>query len=299
MPFVATLNRPLNVFQKADTASKKIGRLTPGSYSVLELKKDYPTSDTDYARLDVSTPERHSMTAWACVRWLDRMYATISEKDQEEIPVPPSDGLSVPESAITRLLAMFLSFTYTTSGARYPYPIPGVSVKLAPPRRNNCCTFVEALLVRAWQDQYSDFTWGNQKHSQMMITNPSADRYSPVTAIVEKGMGEALRNEYSLPRQWNLVQGWRAGFSGGHCFLVAAYHPETDKVLTLECNTPKTLNGVGFRGIGNIREVGTNPPSKWWKLPRVPTWSNLAKIYPHRKLARLNIIDAGWSENEV
>ncbi len=63
----------------------------------------------------------------------------------------------VTESALIGLLPAFSDYTYDRHEPRYPYEIPGISSSLVePPKANNCCTFVEALLVKAWLDVHGD-----------------------------------------------------------------------------------------------------------------------------------------------
>ncbi|WP_249346971.1 hypothetical protein [Corallococcus exiguus] len=61
-----------------------------------------------------------------------------------------SEPLAAPEERLFVLLGAFLDYRYDGSRAYYPRALPGVRVQLAPPRLNNCCTFVEALLVKAF-----------------------------------------------------------------------------------------------------------------------------------------------------
>lgn len=72
--------------------------------------------------------------------------------------------LYVQETEIIRLLASFKGYIYASASKgqepRYPFALPGVSVKLAPPKQNDCCSFVEALVVKAWANVHgSAFVW--------------------------------------------------------------------------------------------------------------------------------------------
>ncbi|WNZ60899.1 hypothetical protein QEG98_34015 [Myxococcus sp. MxC21-1] len=67
------------------------------------------------------------------------------------------------------------------------------------------------------------------------------------------------------------------------------FHPETDKVLVLESNAGFGLDGVGYRGLGNLRDVGLQPPADWWTWSEVWTWRRICSTYPFRRQAWLKV----------
>jgi len=212
--------------------------------------------------------------------------------------VSPGAGprLSVPESALTALLPAFARYTYNLADPRYPRALPGVSLPLAPPEQTNCCCFAEAFVVGAWARHHgSAFQWSGARHVQMMIAADFSDRYSPVTAVVQAGMATAIPDG-APPSAWSLVQGWRSS-TGGHTFIVVAYHAPTDRVLTIEANDAYALNGVGCRNFGNVRDLpGGRPPSRWWEDSRAPTWRSLVTSYAYGlKMAKLGVTGLSWS----
>ena len=77
------------------------------------------------------------------------VYAEFVERQepilQVELPEFYEDGID--ESDLVGLIDEFRDFYYAPRGARYPFEINGIRVKLSPPRKNNCCTFVEALVI--------------------------------------------------------------------------------------------------------------------------------------------------------
>jgi hypothetical protein len=198
--------------------------------------------------------------------------------------------MNIKESVLINLLEKFHPFTYELHAARYPFPLPGLSVPLSPPETNNCCTFVEALLVKAWADTHPEFKWGSKRHGQMMILSAD-DFFSPVTAVIESGMGSVMDDTDIKP--WTVVQGWRGKWNGGHTFIIVDHHEETDRVLTLESNSAYNLDGVGFRGIGNLRDFN-NPPVEWWKQEDLWTWERIKSAYKFRKQAALNMNELSW-----
>lgn len=290
----ATLRIRLPGFLGPDTSAPREGFLDPGTYPVETYARNHPDADTDYAL--VTAPTLGAGDTWICTRWRDQIYA-----DVEEVPAPVTerqpfadDPMAVDEAALVELLPRFHAFTYDLDEARYPYALPGVRVPEAPPASNNCCTFAEALLVRAWADAHDGFDWGPERHGQMMIYSAD-DYYSPVTAAVESGMAEAADAD-APPHPWTLIQGWRHQWRSGHTFLVLDHHPGTDRVLTLESNSSYRLDGVGFRMVGNLRDLSDHrPPDAWWEREELWTWTRMVATYRFRRMATLKVKDRAWS----
>lgn len=71
-----------------------------------------------------------------------------------------SETLAVAEERLFALLWAFVDYRYDVNRTYYPWALPGVRVPLAPPRLNNCCTFVEALLVKVFSEAHgAAFSW--------------------------------------------------------------------------------------------------------------------------------------------
>ncbi len=291
---VAVTRIRLKGFEKADTSSQYEGRLDPGRYVVDEYLKNHPDGSTDFAR--VQAPALGAGDSWICTRWNDQVYATVEDLVHSAAPRQTfdNDPGAIPESALLEQLDAFSEFSYDLDDARYPYPLKGVNVPQAPPKTNNCCTFVEALLAKAWADQAVNFDWSPRLHRQMMIMS-SDDFFSPVTAAVESGMAVAVLDPDAPPHPWTIIQGWRHQWRSGHTFLIIDHHEETDRVLTLESNSGYKLNGVGFRAIGNLRDFGGAPPDQWWNIESLWTWKRVCSTYRFRQQASLKVKDRKWS----
>lgn len=150
---------------------------------------------------------------------------------------------------------------------RYPYDI-GITLTVEdkpPPRTtyNDCSSFVEALLVRGWLDaKVPGFGWDMPRHRRAMITDMNA-KFSSVEVLQDAGIADAVDPD-SLPPPWTAMQVWRTvqvrnpatGTSAtvplGHTLLVVDTHPETGRLLTLECNHAFGMNGPGLRCVGGI-----------------------------------------------
>jgi hypothetical protein len=248
-------------------------------------------------------------TSWLPAAWTTGS-GTLSPYNKPSVtpkPVPSSATPSLPnatrfpvsESALTSLLPAFTDYTYDFKSVYYPWALPGVSLPLAPPKLINCCTFAEALLVKAWANTYGQaFQWNSKRHGQMMITSAN-DLFSPVTAVIEAEMGTPVPANQP-PSAWCLLQGWRSSTSG-HTFIVVAYHAATDRVLTLEANAAYSIKGVGYRNFGSLRDfLGGQPPSRWWENSAAPTWRGILSAYPQGlKMAKLNVYGLSWSGLQV
>ncbi|RKG90431.1 hypothetical protein D7W82_03820 [Corallococcus sp. CA049B] len=287
---VARLPARLRGFALPDTSTQPGGYVEAGDFIVLEEKVRHPTPDTDYARLLVPTPG--ALDTWVCTRWRTQRYATLVS--QARAPAMArlsfeSELLAVPEERLFALLGAFHGYRYDVSRAYYPWALPGVRIQLAPPRLNNCCTLVEGLLVKAFSEAHgAAFSWDMRRHRQMMIAS-TQDYFSPVTAAVESGMALQAPSADVPPHPWTLIQGWRSQWGSGHTFLAVDYHAETDKALVLESNAGFGLDGVGYRGLGNLRDVGLQPPEQWWMRSEVWTWRRICSTYPFRRQAWLKV----------
>lgn len=290
---IASIKIRLKGFEESDTNSQLEGYVEPGKYPIVEVKKNYPSQDTDY--ILILAPHLGAGDTWICSRWKDQEYATIAEAPAktDHTGLFDNDDGAIAESDLLSVLPGFYDFTYDLDEARYPSPLPGVKVPIAPPAQNNCCTFVEGFLVEAWAKAKPGFQWSNQRHAQMMIYSAD-DFFSPITGLVEAEMAIPAADVDAPPAPWSVIQGWRNQWRGGHTFFVVDHHEPTDKILTLESNSAFGLNGVGFRGIGNLRDVGGKPPTEWWEQDGLWTWQRLIATYRFRHMATLKVKDISW-----
>ncbi len=303
-------------FEEASTGSTKKGFIAPGDYSLLSSKPNFPNDDTDYAQ--IQTPVG---AVWICSRWKENKYMEIHASPglaDAEAPTNLLDAVdfisrinfdnnedAIDEEKLVSLVKDYDGFSYDLHDPAYPYDLPGVNLPIAPPKakQNNCCTFAEGLIVKAWSDTFPNFEWNNHRHGQMMIFSAD-DYFSPITAALESGMGEKVKDVEEAPKPWTLIQGWKSRqsneipgskWSGGHTFIIVDHHPETDKVLTLESNKAFGLDGVGFRKIGMASAFNHKPPANWWALPGVWTWEQIKNSYKARAMATLKVKHRSWS----
>ncbi len=301
------LDIALRAFNRPDPKSDEPGYAQPGDYEVLEYLNNV---ETDYAK--INDPELGEV--WICTRWNKTSYGTLSEKSddkesQEEqqvdhaIPDFPESkdeeldtdslGFRIPETELINLLDHFKDFTYDLNQPAYPFPLTGTNVPQAPPLQNNCCTFVEGLIAKAYEN-VTGKSWNSKDHAQMMIQDAS-DFFSPITCLVDKQIATVV-DENQTPDPWTIIQAWRKRWGGGHTFIILDHHKPTDRILTLESNKAYELNGVGFRMLGNYKQVG-NPGSEWWKNTNLRTWQKIKNTYPIRKHCVLHVDKINWINN--
>lgn len=239
-----------------------------------------------------------------------------------ELEVAPN---SVRESYLTDRIKDFKGFDYVPQKGglpRFPYQLEDTKkLKLpqAPPKVNDCCSFVESLAVKAWKDARGDeISWDLEKHNRMMIAKARKDPndwYSPVSEVIDSDMGVEIDAE-KLPPPWTVVQGWKktsgkkaceaGNLTSGHTFFIVDVHEETGRVLTLESTATwrkgevdtiehVKMYGPGFRMLGDIDDFKDfNPGKDWWKDKDLPTWDELKKDRPCRRMARLKVHDVRW-----
>ena len=289
----ANVLKRLKGFIEQNTRSQFETWVARGRYECTEYRRNYPNENTDFARLDIDTLADGD--TWICTRWKNSIYAEIDDPapppQQLELPEAHADGM--PEALLIDLLPEFEAFNYIPRGARYPYALDGISIKLAPPQVNNCCTFVEALVIKAWQNHNVDFRWDRQGHADIMIMG--SDLFSPVNVLVNREIALPL-DENAAPAAWSVIQGWSADNRRGHTFIIVAHHVESDRVLTLESNNGYGLDGVGYRSLGGLNQhPAKQAPERWWENANAPTWQQVRRAYPRRRLCALKVNNPQWA----
>ncbi|MFT5217683.1 MAG: hypothetical protein ACI83H_002824 [Glaciecola sp.] len=280
------INQELKTFLDAETQSTAIGILKVGEYDIIEITNNYLNASTDYIML---TDTEIQKNVWICSRNKETSYASII---QPTLDFNNDEYVIEEEAALTKLLPIFKLFTYDLNKTTYPFQLKGCNLSQSPPALNNCCTFVEALVVKAWEDSIPNFSCNTACHGQMMILSAD-DYFSPVTCLIEQKMALAVDDDNQAPVPWTVIQGWKKKWSGGHTFIIIDYDPITDRVLTLESNAAYLLNGVGYRMIGSIAK-NPKPPKSWAENDSLWTWTRMKKVYNFRKQANLKVKNISW-----
>jgi len=278
---IASLRLELNGYAKADTKSGVEGRVKRGTYWVLDETKD--AAGNDFALLGIAKFD--GSDTWICAQSNGVTYADVRDAP----PAEPrhdfaNDPAAIDEKRLVDLFASFAGFTYSGADGQYPWDIPGVTLKKEK-KQNNCCTFVEALVAKAF-DGAQGFTWSFARHQLMMVNTP--DLFGPVTAVVEAGIALPAATPETPPQPWSVVQGWRAD-GGGHTFIIVDHDRATDRVLLLESNMVYKLNGPGYRNLGPLDAFGTAAPAMWNQNADCPTWAEICTRYTDRLHAGLRV----------
>jgi hypothetical protein len=240
---------------------------------------------------------------------------------------------SVNEKKIIKLLKEFKDYKY--GGNYYPYELPGSRIRpkyikghADYKKENNCCSFTEALLVKAWLDNIVGLAYDLPKHNKWINVGLSKDtRMDVLDPLIDLGIGidlaqkekdnEKSPNEKPVP--WTMIQGYRykpsddignpedppakqwKKWQRGHSFIILDYHPETDRVLTLESNSGYNMNGPGFRKLGDLDDdsdwvKGRSPARNWWEKEDLQKWDEMTKSpnYPYWRMVRLKVYDLKW-----
>lgn len=280
-----TLNRPLNAYATPDTAGAAVRRLDFGTYPGLELHED-SDGDATYVKVEVDGAQ-----VWICSRWSSHIYATV------EAPFagwPELEG-AIDESFLVARLQQFKGFTYSLKDPHFlDQPIEGSDAyKIVPPNQNNCCVFLEDLVLGAFRAAGVAVPWTKKSHKQAMIAYWD-DLFSPVTAYVEAGLAVRLEDPKALPAPWTVCQGW--GPKSGHTFGIIDVHRPTRKVCTIESNSYYGMNGPGMRRLGDLDALLNGPPDCWWENDQVPTWEDLHASYSKGiEGARLKVTNLRWA----
>ena len=185
--------------------------------------------------------------------------------------------------AILETLKNYIGWSYSSGDPRYPSDLPGIRLPRSPPEQTNCCAFVEGLIIGAAMECVADLEWGMAAHRRAMIWTP-ADRFGPVGVLVDAGLAvpHTVRRD-TPPPPMSVCLGWRG--TRGHTFIIA----DTDggRVLILEANKGRGLNGVGWRAGGRL--TSSTQPDGWQTVKDVWDWRRVMKAYPELAVAAVRI----------
>lgn len=221
------------------------------------------------------------------------------------------DGME--ETQITGLLPDWYGYKYAYP-VRYPYSaLAGFSVTQASSsaqKKTVCCPFIEGIVVKAWDNSHASFIWDSTKHDQFMVSDVRNDKYSPITALIEKGIAEEVDSD-EVPPDWTVVQGWKddpnktnssgnyvytippnTNLPSGHTYIIITVHEGTGRVLTLEATNYSTHDGPCHRKLGDLGSY--TPGADWWNNENLWTWERIKNNHKFRRMARLKVNNIHW-----
>tara|TARA_R110002012_G_scaffold229654_1_gene402306 strand:- start:759 stop:1604 length:846 start_codon:yes stop_codon:yes gene_type:complete len=154
--------------------------------------------------------------------------------------------------------------TYDLTGGQTPVQPNGVrlSSSVVGDETINCTQFTTFLVSQAFKTRWSTDQWARWQNTGRQQKTLDVPNYGPRVAL-QWGVATTSPGEGPL-----LIQYFTA--TGGHSLIVLAHDPETDKILTLESNSYYDIDGVGWGGIGNLRDVPN--PGADWQSKTTQTW---------------------------
>jgi hypothetical protein len=127
-----------------------------------------------------------------------------------------------------------------------------------------------------------------------MVPGPdiaAGNGWSPRVAA-ELGMGVEVDIRATRPEGGVFLVQAFSDWPAGHNLMILDYDRATDKFLTLEASDADVLDGVGARGLGNLRDlVDGRPPADWaQRLPDAwwTSWSRYTARRPQATMTRLD-----------
>tara|TARA_R110002020_G_scaffold3690_1_gene16329 strand:+ start:2794 stop:3639 length:846 start_codon:yes stop_codon:yes gene_type:complete len=146
--------------------------------------------------------------------------------------------------------------TYKLVGAQTPVQPNGVrlSSSVVGNETINCTQFTTFLVSQAFKTKWSSDQWARWQNTGRQKKTLDVPNYGPRVAL---DWGVATTSPGKGPL---LIQYFTA--TGGHSLIVLVHDEKSDKILTLESNSYYGIDGAGWAGIGNLRDV-PNPGANW------------------------------------
>ena len=281
--------RTVPVFEQPSTKSARMGSAKKGKrYPFLSEDGGGKGSRTHWYQVVYE-----GRPGWLVESSYRRNYADLVQgKEHEGIQGltdnPPSTSGLVSWTSFTDLLPRFEGQTYRLRGAQMPMAPLGLEGRIA--KRNigdryiNCCLFTVSLVTNAMG---TPITMG-QYEWWMVYASSKGSGHGPAAAVAA-GCATMVPDPAKTPpaKGVYLVQDFTR-WPKGHSYLVIDWDERTGKMLTLEASS-WTVDGVGFKGIGNLRDVG-NPGEDWAsKVSKSFTWQKRRGDYPEVTMCKLHV----------
>ena len=143
----------------------------------------------------------------------------------------------------------------------------------------NCTQFTTFMVSQAFKTKWSSDQWARWQNTGMQKKTLDVPNYGPRVAL-DWGIGTTAPGD----GPW-LIQYFTA--TGGHSLIVLVHDQETDKILTLESNSYYNIDGAGWGGIGNLRDIPNPGPN--WKDKTTQTWKSRIESKLAVHAVRLNV----------
>ena len=178
----------------------------------------------------------------------------------------PSALTSIKMQAIVDLFPQVSKQTYKLVGAETPVQPNGIRLSSSVVGNDtiNCTQFTTFIVSQAFKTKWTSDQWARWQNTGMQRKTLDVPNYGPRVAL-DWGIGTTAPGN----GPW-LIQYFTQ--TGGHSLIVLVHDEETDKILTLESNSHYDIDGAGWGGIGNLRDVPNPGPD--WKDKTTQTWKS-------------------------
>jgi len=180
--------------------------------------------------------------------------ATMSALEGQE--TQPTALTSIEMQAIVDLFSQVSEQTYKLVGAQTPVQPNGIRLNssVVGDETINCTQFTTFMVSQAFKTKWTSDQWARWQNTGRQKKTLDVPNYGPRVAL---DWGVATTSPGKGPL---LIQYFTA--TGGHSLIVLVHDEKSDKILTLESNSYYGIDGVGWAGIGNLRDV-PNPGANW------------------------------------
>ena len=168
--------------------------------------------------------------------------------------------------AIVALFPQVAKQTYSLKEGQTPVQPNGVrlSSRAVGDKTINCTQFTTFLVSQAFKTKWTSDQWARWQNTGYQKKTLDVPNYGPRVAL-DWGVATTAPG----PGAW-LIQYFTE--TGGHSLIVLAHDPDSDKILKLESNRYYGIDGVGWGGIGNLRDVPN--PGADWQSKTTQTWKS-------------------------
>ena len=276
------------VFSEPRTSASKLGKLAAGSrYPFLSEQTDSADENTNWYRLDLNgTP------VWAVESSYRHDYLDLVEGAQGEGNValgeaPPDCEATVGWSAFSALLQLYFPQTYSLANAQMPLEPLGLEGRLSRyvgPKLINCTNMSVSLVPNAMDTPINMTHYGWWQ----VYGDSQGSGHGPAAAVAAGFATKVPNPARTAPADGiYLVQDFTR-WPKGHSYIVCDFDQATGRFLSLEASS-WTINGSGWKGIGNLRAV-LNPGTGWAaSMARPMVWADRRSDYPEVHMARLHV----------
>jgi len=287
---MALILKTVPVFDDASTSSRRLGRAQKGKrFPFVKQQEDVNDPRTDWYQIEFEGKESWVVESSHRHNYVDLVDGEDGEGiEQPSLEPPAISGDLVDWGDFLGLLPSYHPQTYKQKGAQMPIAPKGLQRCIAKrhigSKYTNCSLFTCSLVTNAMDTAITTTLYGWWQ----VYASSKGTSHGPGAAVAAGFATMVPEPKKTAPKDGvYLVQDFTR-WPKGHSYLVLDWDPKTGKMLTLEASS-WTINGAGFKGIGNLRDVD-NPGKDWAKKARKDiTWQKRRSDYPECYTSRLHV----------